>query len=984
LDHRLGPSGTDNASGFDGLPGEARAIGWSANGVHIAAATPAGAFVWSGQAAPLRLADPGPLVDVRALAWHPNDQVLATASADGAVWLWDADAGTSRLLCRLELALTSIAWAPSGLRLAVSDEQGAVRVLDRRTGESLAYRRVHQSSVSRLCWSPNGEVLVTCGRDGIIAGLDSDTLQWRHENRDLGPVRDIAVSPDDFLIASTSDDNSVHIWNLFSGRLDTVLEGHHDLVSSVCFSPGREFLASASATEVRLWRLRDWECVETIPSRCGPEAALAFHPSEPVLASKNEELSRIECHRFDRAVLGRLAVQYDSRRYVNAKIVLVGDSGVGKSGLGLVLSGNAYRPTDSTHGRHIWLFEAYETDVPGSGPQTREIWLWDLAGQPGYRLVHQLHLHEVAVALVVFDSRSETDPFVGVKYWVRALSQARRLEDQGSPFQKTFLVAARADRQGVATTDHRVQALVDELELDGFFVTSARESWQIPELGRAIRESIDWNVLPMVSSSALFDSIKQFLLAEKSQGRSLSTSDDLFHSFLRTRGNNNADSQNLRASFETCIGLLESQGLIRRLRFGDFVLLKPELLDSYASAIIQAAKDEPDGLGFIGEKEALDGQFVLPESERIGDPASERLLLIATAEELLRHEIALRETTESGVDLVFPSQFTRERPGAPDIPGKEVVFTFEGALHNIYATLAVRLCHSRLFQKQAMWEDAAAFTATGGGTCGLHLRELEEGRGELSLFYDAFTSPAVRIQFEAYIFEYLQYRAIRGTVSRSRILICPMCGYAVPLDLVQRRLAMGKTTLACPACEDAVISLLEGASAADAGSAVTEMNKSADLRRDLNVAATQLQGKLETGDYDVFLSYNSSDRKAVVAIGERLKEHGILPWLDVWEIRPGTRWQPELSKQLRKVKSAAVFVGPHGAGPWQELEVEEFLTDFARRKRPIIPVILEGRKGRPRLPPFLNSRHIVDMRQSVPDPFEQIVWGITGENRSAP
>ena len=91
-----------------------------------------------------------------------------------------------------------------------------------------------------------------------------------------------------------------------------------------------------------------------------------------------------------------------------------------------MLSGQPYQPTDSTHGRNVWTLDAQEVEVPGTGMQTREVLLWDLAGQPGYRLIHQLHLNEVAVALIVFDSRSETDPFSGVKYWVRALAQARR------------------------------------------------------------------------------------------------------------------------------------------------------------------------------------------------------------------------------------------------------------------------------------------------------------------------------------------------------------------------------------------------------------------------------------------------------------------------------------------------------------------------------------------------------------------------------
>src|SRR5207244_2044950 len=112
--------------------------------------------------------------------------------------------------------------------------------------------------------------------------------------------------------------------------------------------------------------------------------------------------------------------------------------------------------------------------------------------------------------------------------------------------------------------------------------------------------------------------------------------------------------------------------------------------------------------------------------------------------------------------------------------------------------------------------------------------------------------------------------------------------------------------------------------------------------------------------YDVFLCHNSRDKKQVMAIGERLKERGILPWLDTWAIPPGTRWQKELQKQLKSIKSAAVFIGPKGQGPWQELEVEAMLAQIARRNRRIVPVILAGRVGNPRLPAFLDMWHVVD------------------------
>jgi TIR domain/Ras family len=760
-----------------------------------------------------------------------------------------------------------------------------------------------------------------------------------------------------------------------------ILEGLLDDPRYVRFSPDAQFVAATTGNQLLLWRCQDWVPVAQNPPWAGG-GAFEFHPTKPLLIVANPVHGQIDCYWLDYARL-RAEVQLDSRRYVNAKVVLLGDTGVGKSGLGLVLSGQPYRPTDSTHGRNVWIFDSHDIEKANGGIQTREVLLWDLAGQPGYRLIHQLHLGEVAAALIVFDSRSETDPFSGIKHWVRALAQARQLEGPAAVPVKSYLVAARADRGGVAVTRERIQGMVEDFGLDGFFETSAKEGWKVSDLAQTIRDGIDWDSLPMVSSNALFQAIKLFLLEEKKQGHLLSTAADLFGAFRRSYPDA-ASQSDLRASFDACVGRVESRGLITRLHFGDLVLLQPELLDAYASAMVQAAKEEPDGLGFIPEEEAVTGRFRLAESERVPDRKQEKLLLIATVEELLRHEIALREVTDRGVDLIFPSQFTREQPDAPDIPGKQVVLTFEGPLRSIYASLAVRLSHSTLFRRKAMWQNAAAYTAIDGGTCGIHMRELDEGRGEFTLFYDSVAGHVVRAQFETYVMDYLELRALPGTVVRRPIRTCPdpTCGYVLPDDLVRRKLELGGTTLPCPLCEQAVVSLTDdepptAATATD--TAVAEMNRNADIRRDQNVAATQLQGKIQTSDFDVFFCYNSKDRDQVQAIGERLKEIGILPWLDIWEIPPGTQWQSELRKQIKSIKSAAVFLGPGGSGPWQVLEVQAILNELTKRKRPIIPVILDGRNGKPRFPDFLNLWHVVDMRKQHPDPFGQLVWGITGQ-----
>ena len=110
-----------------------------------------------------------------------------------------------------------------------------------------------------------------------------------------------------------------------------------------------------------------------------------------------------------------------------------------------------------------------------------------------------------------------------------------------------------------------------------------------------------------------------------------------------------------------------------------------------------------------------------------------------------------------------------------------------------------------------------------------------------------------------------------------------------------------------------------------------------------------------------------------------MKEHGILPWLDEWELRPGLPWQRLLEEQIGQIKSAAVFIGKDGIGPWEQMELEAFLREFVNRGVPVIPVILANAPKEPKLPIFLRSMTWVDFRKKEPDSLKRLIWGITGE-----
>lgn len=145
------------------------------------------------------------------------------------------------------------------------------------------------------------------------------------------------------------------------------------------------------------------------------------------------------------------------------------------------------------------------------------------------------------------------------------------------------------------------------------------------------------------------------------------------------------------------------------------------------------------------------------------------------------------------------------------------------------------------------------------------------------------------------------------------------------------------------------------------------------------VASDSIKTKRNRNSFDVFLCHNSREKPYVLRIAQELRDRGLLPWVDTWELQPGVPWQPELERQIENINAAAVFIGESGVGPWQEVELDAFLREFVRRRCPVIPVILPGSERLPRLPLFLRGMTWVDLRNGRRESMDRLIWGITGK-----
>jgi GTPase SAR1 family protein len=511
------------------------------------------------------------------LAWSPDGRAIASGSTDGVIRLWDGDTGkATRSLSDPDFRhpgrVFCLAWSPDGRAIASGAEDGAVRVWDAKGG-TLHHRLLGQAgTILDLAWTQ------------------------RPGGSSKGPT-----------LVSSAQDRTVRLWDHESGQEVDLIESERirKPVRSLSFSKNYAYLSLITEDITLIWDcLRKEEVGVLIEPDCGVpwSNGVAFHPIDNRLATFGTEATSV---RVWELVTPDATDPKSLNRYTNAKVVLLGDSGVGKTDLALALSDSTFQPADPGRARRVWVLESTEAHVKDRRVETRETLLWELPGRSGERFLHRLHLNGVTVALFVFDARGDADPSSGLKEWDRALRQARRSSaSEGLPLKK-YLVAARRDLGRVALTEAQIGEITKELSLDGDFETSAKDGRGIPRLRDAIRSAIDWEALPKVDSTDLFQRVRSHLVEQHKEGRLFYTLNDLFYEFKNSPGAPASDA-GLREELTNCLSLLDSLGRFQWLPTSGYVVLRPELIDSCASAMVTAAQEEQTGLCCLGEVDAFD------------------------------------------------------------------------------------------------------------------------------------------------------------------------------------------------------------------------------------------------------------------------------------------------------------------------------------------------------------------------------------------
>jgi WD40 repeat protein len=260
--------GTAQRAVFRGHEAGVEAIAISSGGRLIASASSDGNVrVWDAGGGAERACLRGHEKEVKGVAFSPDGRRLVSCSRDRTVRLWDVAAWAEVACLRgHEGAVVCVAFAPDGTRVASGGRDRTARVWNAATGEQVACLSGQEYSVTGVAFSPDGTRLATASKDGTVCvwGLASGAELFRLAGH-RGGVNSVAFSPDGKWIVTASDDRTVRTWEAGQGAPRAVLAGHENWVFSACFSADSAWIVSASRDQtVRLWdvtRLSEASCL---------------------------------------------------------------------------------------------------------------------------------------------------------------------------------------------------------------------------------------------------------------------------------------------------------------------------------------------------------------------------------------------------------------------------------------------------------------------------------------------------------------------------------------------------------------------------------------------------------------------------------------------------------------------------------------------------------------------------------------------------
>jgi GTPase SAR1 family protein len=838
-----------------------------------------------------------------------SDMRALSVSDDGMIQLWDLESGIElRRLYGNSRNVRSIAVLPDGRRCLSGGDDNWMCLSDLDTGEVIKWFDCHCMRILSVEALPDGRLALSVSED-VVQLWDLET------GVELPPLGETVVFlPDGRRALSGSNHGEMQLWDLETGAAVRTFRSANGVFSIAALPDSRRVLVLGRDNTVGLWDVETGAQLRSFEGHTNSVSSIAVLPDgRRALSSSSDGTLRV----WD---IEPISADADTIEYTTARIALLGDSGVGKTGLGWRIAHGAFREHSSTHGQQFWVIDQLSR-TRQDGTQCEAV-LWDLAGQPDYRLIHALFLEQADLGLLVFDPTNRERPLAGVEYWLRHLRAAttragaagKSAAIAGAP---TLLVAARADRGTPTLTNGEIEAFCKRQEISNYIVTSAKENAGVPELIEQIKATVPWDRMTATTTTRTFKRIKEHVLKLKAAA---GTPLLLPRAGLRRQLEvSDCEWQFTDDEMMTAVHHLANHGYVARLQRAngdEAILLTPDLLVNLVSSIVLEVRRHERGLGLVDEARLLAGDYRLPELDGLSG-TDRSTLLDAAASLFLRRNLCFRETLNGRTCLVFPSLINEKRPTIDD--GSlldDASYRVSGAVETVYAALVVQLGYTNLFHSDAHWQNQAQYALEEGEICGFRQIDGREGEIELVLSYSPGAGDDTRQLFQSVFERFLKRRPVE--IRRFPMLSC-RSGHPQLRDAIRLAVENSQEFFFCSECGDKLTTPQIVEIGVSADTAVRKAEDRADYRTNYEVAVAWAKAfRRDRGDGDkkpsCFISYAWGERwheRWVEQLADYLQNADVAVTLDRWHSRPAGA----ISRFIERIEQSD-FVCAAGTPPY--------------------------------------------------------------------
>ncbi|MET7403516.1 WD40 repeat domain-containing protein [Dactylosporangium sp. NPDC005572] len=185
-----------------------------------------------------------------------DGRIAATAGWDFTLRTWETGTGAQlALVTDPDRRFSGCCLTADGETLAATGFDGTVGVYDPRTGEPRARVRVPVNLPGAIAVDAGATVVFAGGQDGTVRRVRPERDELDPLDGHEGPVTALALSPDGRLLASAGRDGVVVVWDVERAAPVARLLGHHHGATTCAFLDATRVLTSGWDGAVHLWDL---------------------------------------------------------------------------------------------------------------------------------------------------------------------------------------------------------------------------------------------------------------------------------------------------------------------------------------------------------------------------------------------------------------------------------------------------------------------------------------------------------------------------------------------------------------------------------------------------------------------------------------------------------------------------------------------------------------------------------------------------------